>query len=166
MSRTSENNRFTAISQIGIVIRDKERLLLHMQKVFAAEPSRVVRTTLDDGRIYRGRPGNFSAELIFYSFASIELEFILPLEGESIWQDYLNEHGESIHHIQFSVDSFEGARADLQDAGMEMIQEGNSASLVPGLKWGYFDSTEMLPFILEIVNSSEVARKSLNTDTL
>ena len=151
-------NRFTKITQIGMVIKDKERVLAKMEQVFGAAPSRRLFALEDDSRVYRGKKGEFSAELIFYDFANIELEFIVPLKGPSIWQDFLDAHGEGLHHIQFAVDSFEGARADMRSAGIEMMQEGGSATKVPNLKWGYFDTEGILPFIIEISNPGEATK--------
>jgi len=153
-------NRFTEISQIGFVICDKERILKGMREVFGVEPDKVVMTKADDGRVYRGEPGDFVAELIFYKFANIELEFIRPISGKSIWQEHLDAHGEGLHHIQFAVDSFEGARNQMHGADVEMLQEGLSARPVPGLRFGYFDTFAKLAFILEIFNEKE-----LKTDT-
>jgi hypothetical protein len=147
------------ISQIGVVIANKEEAISAMKRVFGADPSRIIMTKEDDGRVYRGAEGAFKAELIFYNVFGIEIEFIVPLKGPSIWQEYLEEHGPGLHHLQFNVESFEGARSQMHEAGIEMMQEGNSVSPVPGLKWGYFDSLGMLPFIIEITNKDEIAKK-------
>ena len=149
-------SQFTDIVQVGIVARDKARVLEHMEKVLGAVPSRTLLTIDDDARVYRGEKGDFSAELIFYQFGAVELEFIIPLEGKSIWRDFLEDKGEGLHHVKFNVGSFEDSRKQMSEAGIGMMQEGNSATGIPGLKWGYFDSTGLLDFIVEIGNRKEV----------
>lgn len=148
-------NRLIEISQIGFVIRDKDRILKGMKKVFGVDPDKIIMTREDDGRVYRGETGDFVAELIFYKFANIDLEFVRPVSGKSIWQEHLDAHGEGQHHIQFAVDSFEGTRRQMHEAGVEMMQEGRSVRPVPGLRYGYFDTFGDLSWVLEIFNEKE-----------
>lgn len=149
-------NKFTELTQVGIVVRDKEKVLQSMRAVFGAEPAQVVRTPHSEHNEYHGRPGDFEAELIFYRFANIELEFIVPLSGRSIWQDHLDQHGEGIHHVLFNVDSFDGAKEQMARQGIGVMQQGLSVMGVPGLKWAYFDSSEQLSFIVEMKNAKEI----------
>ena len=151
------NNRFTEISQIGIVARDKERVIANMRDVFGVEPDQCtvcsVTSEKQNGNYY-GEPGDFEADLLFYRFANVELEFMVPRHGKNIWSDWLEEHGEGLHHMLFNVDSFDGAVADMKEKGIPLIQDGPS-TLQAGLRWGYFDGYEKLGFILEVKNTKE-----------
>lgn len=149
-------NKFNDICQVGIVVRDREKLLKNMKEIFGVEPDSDINTKVDENTQYYGEPGDFVAELIFYRFAGVELEFIVPVRGQSIWQDFLDEHGEGIHHVLFNVDSFDGAKAQMAEHGIGVMQQGSSVMGVPGLKWGYFDTLQKLPFIVEIKNSKEI----------
>lgn len=151
----TSDSPFTKIVQIGLVARDKEKVLSSMKEIFGLSPSRSLMTREDDARRYYGEAGDFSAELVFYNFNGVELEFIFPIRGRSIWQDALDEVGEGLHHLQFSVDSFNGACQSMAEKGVRVSQEGASASNVPGLRWGYFDTKEKLSFIVEISNPRE-----------
>lgn len=149
-------NKFTEISQIGLVVSDKEKVLESMRAIFGAEPAQIVRTLLSEHNQYRGLPGDFEAELIFYRFANIELEFIIPVAGQSIWQEHIDSGTEGLHHVLFNVDSFEGAKGQMADQGVGVLQQGLSVMGVPGLKWAYFDTAEKLSFIVEMKNGKEI----------
>ena len=142
-----------------MVVRDKEKLLQNMRDIFGAEPAQIAHTLVDENSLYYGEHGDFQAELIFYRFANIELEFVVPLSGKSIWQDFLDEHGEGIHHVLFNVISFEGAKEQMAQNGIPMIQQGSSIMKIPGVKWGYFDTLQKLPFMVEIKNAVEFPQK-------
>lgn len=151
------NKRFTEISQVGIVARDKEKVLANMREVFGAEPDQCTICAISpDGNKgnYYGEPADYEAELLFYDFAKVQLEFIIPLHGKNIWSDWIEEHGEGIHHVLFNVDSFDGAVADMKEKGIELIQDGPS-TLNKKLRWGYFGSYEKLGFIFEMKNTKE-----------
>ena len=148
-------NKFTEITQVGIVVREREKVLRGMREVFGEEPAQIVRTPRDESNLYYDKPGDFEAELIFYRFANIELEFIVPLSGKSIWQDFLDEQGEGIHHVLFNVDSFDGAKKQMEENDIAIMQQGFSVMRIPGLKWAYFDSKDKLSFIVEMKNGRE-----------
>ena len=152
-------NKFTELCQVGIIIRDSQRLVKNMKEIFGVDPAIVTHTVLDENSIYYGKAGNFEAELIFYRFAGVELEFVRPLKGESVWQDFLDEHGEGIHHVLFNVESYEDAKKQLAASEVPLSQQGSSVLGIPGAKWGYFDTRGKLPFIIEIKNSAEIKKQ-------
>jgi len=144
---------FKHISQIGFVVRDLEKTKEAMLHVFDREPDKVLQLPTDGAKYY-GSEGDFTAVIAFYFFGDMQLEFIQPLGGKSIWQDFLDQGKEGLHHIRFSVDSFSEARDFADGKGVPISQEGFSA-LVPGLRWAYFDSEDPLGFIFEMFNEYE-----------
>jgi catechol 2,3-dioxygenase-like lactoylglutathione lyase family enzyme len=152
-------NKFTEITQIGLIVSDREKTIENMRAVFGAEPTQIVRTLKSEHNQYRGLPGDFEAELIFYRFANIEIEFIVPLSGESIWREHIDAGAEGLHHILFNVDSFEGAKEQMAGQDIGVTQQGLSVMGVPGLKWAYFDTAEKLSFIVEMKNAKEILKE-------
>ena len=154
-------NKFTKLCQVGIVVRDREETIKNMRDVFGVEPAMITKTTADANSTYYGEQADYEADLLFYRFASIELEFVVPIRGKSIWQDFLDEKGDGIHHVLFNVDNYEEAKAQMASQGISLMQEGAS-TLQAGAKWGYFDTLSKLPFIIEMKNADEVAKKNQN----
>jgi len=144
---------FSRAIQVGIIVRDIEKSIEKYREIMGWEP--VGRAETPKGETYYyGEKEDFCVKMAFYQFDNIEIELLEPAWGRSLWQDYLDEHGEGIHHILFDVDNFSGTQARLEKHGIKLAQEGPSARY-PGAKWGYFDSTEQLGFILEVFNPSE-----------
>jgi hypothetical protein len=145
---------FSDFVQIGVVVDDLHRTLEVLSKVFGMGFFRVITTPVDGrptGRdIYRGQPANFVAHKAFAQLGAIELELIQPLEGESIWADFLREHGEGIHHIRFNVPSVEPVIEYLARHGIDPIQSG--PGLRPGTTWINFDTDHRVGFNIEIMN--------------
>ena len=54
----------------------------------------------------------------------MQLELVQPPEGPSIYKDWLDENGESIHHVNFLVDDVDDSSAKLAGLGFESIQSG------------------------------------------
>lgn len=153
MSDTQSDNRIDLgpVMQVGIVVRNAEAAVRAWTERFKVGPAKFVDwpppgSNLEETRTYHGQPGNFRMRLAFLETASVQLEFIEPLEGDNIYSDWLEEHGEGLHHILFHVSDPEAVAAGI-DA--PVLQSGGS-TLNPGAIWSYLDTQEMLGCIVEL----------------
>jgi methylmalonyl-CoA/ethylmalonyl-CoA epimerase len=138
------------IIQVGLVVRDAEAAVQAWTERFHFGPARFVDwppegRNLEGTGTYRGRPGNFRMRLAFIETPSIQIEFIQPLEGDNIYSEWLEQHGEGLHHILFEVDDPEAVAAGLN---VPILQSGGS-TLRPGAIWTYLDTQELLGCIIE-----------------
>lgn len=145
---------FSDFVQIGIVVRDMDRMIRVLSEVFGLGPFRSITAPPADGihrtYTYRGKPGDFTYRLAITELGPIELEIIQPLEGENIYSDFLEEHGEGIHHIRFNVPDVEPVIEYLAKHGIENIQSGTG--LRPGTTWVNFSTDTKCGFIIEVMN--------------
>jgi len=138
------------IIQVGLVVRDAEATARAWTERFAFGPARIVdwpheSTNPADVGTYRGQPGNFRMRLAFLETPSIQIEFIQPLEGDNIYAEWLEQHGEGLHHILFTVDDPQAIAAGLN---VPIMQSGSS-TIHPGAIWAYLDTQELLGCIIE-----------------
>ena len=144
---------FNDFVQIGIVVSDLDKTTKNLSEVFGIGPFRITdwppvgREDLQ--RFYHGEPGNFTARMAFTELGPVELEIIQPLEGESIWADFLRDHGEGIHHIRFNVDEIEPVQKYLAQNGVQPAQHGSG--IRPGTLWMNFASENLVGFVVEIM---------------
>lgn len=131
------------ISQIAAVVHDlddgMERfgaiLGITQWDVFRFEPP-----TLTDRTLY-GEEADYSMKLSLGYIGDTMIELIEPMEGESIYTEHLEEHGEGLHHIAcFTFDDPESVVQEFEDAGMPVIQSGNFG----GTPYWYFDTADVL----------------------
>jgi hypothetical protein len=106
-------------------------------------------TGQDNRQLYYGQPARHSVRAAFADLGTIELELIQPIEGTSIWNTFLTEHGPGIHHIRFNVPNHERLSAYLQDKGIGKTQEGLGAR--EGSNWDNYDTESRLGFTIEIL---------------
>jgi len=138
------------IVQVGIVVRNAEAAVQAWTERFNFGPARFVDwppagRNLEATRTYRGHPGNFRMRLAFIETPSIQIEFIEPLEGDNIYSEWLEQHGEGLHHILFEVAAPEAVAAGLNTP---ILQSGGS-TLHPGAVWSYLDTQALLGCIIE-----------------
>lgn len=64
------------------------------------------------------------------------MELIEPVEGDSIWADFVGVTGGGLHHVAFSVRDWQDRVSDLQKRGGKMVVGGVNAAM----HWGYFST--------------------------
>lgn len=143
---------FRTAIQIGVVVRDIEQSMAALTAVFGIGPFRVVDCPLPERQhqqFYRGRPVHFRTRQAFADLGSVELELIQPLEGQTIWSDFLAERGPGIHHIRFNIPDEQELSAYLQGKGIGKTQEG--AGIRQGSYWANYDTEKLIGFVVEIL---------------
>jgi methylmalonyl-CoA/ethylmalonyl-CoA epimerase len=139
-----------AITQIAVVVRDlRQTMELYHQtlgwgpwNVYIQEPPRLHDTVL------RGQPTPYTFMHAETHVGPVDFEIIQPLEGPSIYKEWLEKHGEGVHHIAcMKVGSDAAALLDQFTAmNMQPVMEG---SIGETIRYFYLDTEPMLKFILE-----------------
>ena len=136
---------------IAIVVNDIQNVLENYCRLFRLEKPNVKRTgaTKDAKVEYRGLPTLTRAKQSFLQFGNLRIEFLEPDENNSTWREYLDKHGNIVHHIAFDVDNMEEALGILQEEGMALIQKGS----YNGGRYAYIESEEKLGVMLELLQN-------------
>ena len=150
MSQLPPIVKVSELFQVGIVVRDLEKSKKDYERMmgvetwqeFEIDPSTVNMT-------YYGKPTDHSFKAAFTMFGPLMIELLQPLEGEGIYRDFLNEHGEGIHHLGHArVENLDEALQALEEAGYPCIETGGDPA---GFHtWAYVDTTKTLGYILEL----------------
>jgi methylmalonyl-CoA/ethylmalonyl-CoA epimerase len=140
------------ITQIGIVVRDLERGIREYTDLIGVSPGAIY--TYGPGFVsdltYRGVRGSYAMRIAL-SGASPMVELVEPLAGPSIYHDWLEEHGEGLHHVGVEVPSVERATAAATAAGFTVIQSGRGYGLDGDGGYAYLDTYDRLRIIVELL---------------
>lgn len=140
------------VGQVGIVVRDLDTAAERLSLTVAAGPWRIYTysgETLAE-RTYRGRPGAFAMRLALNAQTPM-IELIQPLEGPSIYHEWLDTHGEGLHHLAVWVDSVDAAIAEMAAAGFGVLQSGRGFGAGGDGAFAYFDTGPALGVVYEAV---------------
>jgi catechol 2,3-dioxygenase-like lactoylglutathione lyase family enzyme len=138
------------ITQVGIVVRDIDRALAEYSEKLGVGPWRVytyAAPKLTATRL-RGVPTAFSMKLALCWTEGFCWELIQPLDGPSIYHEFLAEHGEGIHHIMVECGdrSLAQCSADFAARGYTPLMEGNYL----GSQFIYYATEASLRTIIEV----------------
>jgi len=141
--------------QIGVLVKDLDGYLQKLNDIFGMGPFRIAEYPPKDAlpyREYHGKEGNFTAKFCFYHLGNIELELIQPLEGENIWQDFIDKHGNGIHHLKFLVPKHKPVEEYLNKNGYQIYQQGQGVGPNKDRVWAFYPTYEDIGFDVEIMN--------------
>ena len=141
------------IAQIGIIVRDIEATAKAWAELFGLPmPEITITATYDVTHAqYKGAPTMARVKQAFFKFSNIDIELLEPVGEPSTWQDQLEEHGNSLHHLAVragTIDQMMEKLPALEAQGLSLIQRGD---WVPNGRYLYLDSAEKLGTILEIL---------------
>ena len=100
------------------------------------------------GKTVRGKPVDYDMDLRIGrgDLGGLTLELIQPLKGRSIYDEFLEEKGEGLHHLAFMVDDVDAEIADLEKKGFKVIQTG----AMPNTKWAYLEPPDSGGLLIEL----------------
>ncbi len=141
------------VCQVGLMVNDIERTAQRYADVLGVPLPPILTTAGYDvsKTMYKGAPSDATAKLAFFDFGQLQLELIEPDEQPSVWRDYLNEHGESVHHIAFMVQDTENVVKYLAEYGIAVLQQGLYSDGT-GV-YTYVDSAPQLGVMLELLQN-------------
>ena len=146
--------KVSELYQVGIVVHDLEKSIEHYQNTFGIGPWEVtnVDTSTISDMTYHGRPVQHRFRAAFAMVGPMQLELIQPLEGDNIYSDFLDEHGEGIHHLgHVRVSDLDEAIEALEKEGFPCLQSGR----FPGGGLAYMDTGKALGVIIELLQMPE-----------
>jgi len=73
---------------------------------------------------------------------------IEPLEGPSVYKEFLAKKGEGLHHLGFLVDDVSGALAAFKKMGIDVLMSGKWRDVS---EFYYMDTEAVLGIIYEII---------------
>ncbi|MCL5997978.1 MAG: VOC family protein [Chloroflexi bacterium] len=153
MSDTTTTNGLgtMTVTQIGLVVRDIEKSARAYADVFGVPVPPVNLTdSLEHAHTqYRGQPSEARAKLCFFKCGQVSIELIEPVGAPSTWQEFLDTHGEGVHHIAFEIKGMDEKIIYLTDKGVPLIQRGDYT----GGRYAYTDGEPRLGVLLELLEN-------------
>lgn len=139
------------ITQVGIIVQDIEAKAKAWADILGLPlPEILISDTYERAQTeYNSQPTDARAKLAFFHLGQVDLELIEPIGNPSTWQDQLDGHGDSLHHIAFEIKGMTEKTAYLEAKGLSLVQRGEYS----GGRYAYFNGNEQLGAILELLEN-------------
>ena len=146
------------VTQLGFVVRDIDEKMEHYSKILGVKPWDVYTFSPETGvRNFKWKGEeveDFEFKIALAKFGGVQFELIEPVKNVPIYQDFLREKGEGIHHIKQMVrkENKEESIENFKKHGLDPICGGN----IDEDYFTYFGTEDELGVIWEIGNSGDI----------
>lgn len=139
---------FDKFSQVAIVVRDLRTSMKHYWEELEIGPWKVWTfnsSNLTDMTLH-GKPCDYSFRVGMAYVGDVSIELVEPLQGESIFKEFLNRKGEGVHHLKYSSQDAERIVEQFKRRGGKVLQSAK----IGDAAFHYLDTESELGFILEL----------------
>ena len=143
---------FQGIYQVGLVVKDCMASVKKYNDEYGIGPWSIYEMGPDTMQdlVIRDKPEPYAMRAAVAFIGPVMIELIEPLDDKSIYFEFLQEHGEGIHHLLFDVEDYDHTVEFFKERGLGILQGGSNQ----GLKYAYFDTRKDLGLISEIMKAS------------
>ena len=140
------------IVHVCIVVRDVEKTAKAFADTFGIGPWRIrVLHTPPTRASVRGEPVEYTLKFGHTRVGPMTLELVETVDGKTIYQEFLEEHGEGIHHIGVPTPlPFDTEIEKWLKIGIKPLQVNKMEDPEEG--WAYMDTQGLIGCILEILS--------------
>jgi hypothetical protein len=140
---------FNSIHQVGFVVKNLKQEVEKFSELYGIKPWNIWEyntKNVEDMEVY-GVKKNYKMMVATCKSMNIDFELIEPLDGESIFSDFIDKFGGGLHHINFLADNYDAVSNYLLSQEIGIIQYGN---LSGKHKYAFFDTFQDLNYYIEL----------------
>lgn len=143
------------IDQVCVVVRDLHRAMEQYWSQLKMGPWRVYTygSPLVKDMTYRGRPADYRMRVAFTQYGPLVFELIQPLQGPTIYDEFLERCGEGIHHFGSYVPSLDQALVQASAAGFTVTQSGRGFGVRGDGGYASLDTEDALGAVFELIEA-------------
>ena len=151
---------FKTIVQVAVVCRNIETTAKRWAAFLGVDVPPISTTDPgnDCGMTYLGKPSNARCKLAFFDTGTCKLELIQPLEGPSLHKEFLERHGEGLHHLAVDspAENIDTILKDFNRKGIEVLMNGRVGKEI---EYYYFDTEPLLKIVTESASGHSITVK-------
>jgi len=141
------------IAQVAIVVPDLDQAVENYWRLFGIGDWHFYTygKPLVAKMTYRGQPAEYKMRVALGYLGSMRIELIEMVEGETVYADFVAEHGYGVHHLGVLVEDMEAAIAEARAAGIEMIMDGAGFGRDGDGHYAYLDTEDRIGVTIELI---------------
>jgi catechol 2,3-dioxygenase-like lactoylglutathione lyase family enzyme len=101
---TVDMSIYRHVVQVGWVVKDLDSTVAYWEKLGLKNINHAGVMEFPDVT-YRGRKTPLSMKMAFGNIGGVQIEWIQPVKGHSVYNEFLAKHGDGVHHLAYAVKS-------------------------------------------------------------
>jgi len=141
------------IAQVAIIVPDLDRAVEQYHHLFGIGPWHLYTygKPLVKRMTRHGRPSEYRMRVALGYFGDTRVELIQPLEGDTVYAEFVRDHGYGVHHLGILTDDMARDIEAARRAGIEMTQDGAGFGPDDDGHYAYLDTERLIGTTLELI---------------
>jgi methylmalonyl-CoA/ethylmalonyl-CoA epimerase len=142
--------------QVCVVVENLDEAMKRYTDVMGVGPFLIY--TVDSqqlGVTREGQPSKYKIRVAMANLGGAVLELLENIEGQTIWKDFYDKHGECMHHIGLFVKNYPAALAAFTGRGFKITVDGPIESPVRTGRFTYLETEGRLGTTIELLDFPE-----------
>jgi methylmalonyl-CoA/ethylmalonyl-CoA epimerase len=140
-------------AQVGFVVKDLEASVEAWHRLFGIGPWHFY--TYGKPLVKRmsrhGKPTEYRMRVALSWLGPLRIELIQPLEGDTVYAEFVREHGYGLHHLGVLTNDMDGALAQAGAVGLAMTMDGSGFGRGGDGHYAYLDTEGRLGTTIELI---------------
>lgn len=143
----------TNIVQIALVVKDLDETVRQWSDRFGVGPWSFYTygPPLVQRMTRHGEPTEYTMRIALANVGPMRIELIEPVEGDTVYAEFVRDHGFGVHHLGVLVDNMEEALGRARDAGLAMTQDGAGFGPDGDGHYAYLDTEPLMGTTIELI---------------
>ena len=141
------------IAQIAFVVKDLDKTVENYYNYFGIGPWHFYTygKPLVKRMSRKGQPSEYTMRVALSYFGPMRIELIEQVEGDTVYEEFIRDHGYGVHHLGILVENMQQALKKAEEAGFEMTMDGAGFGPDDDGHYAYLDTEEELGTTLELI---------------
>jgi len=141
------------ITQVAIIVENLEKAVENYWKIFGIGNWHFYTygKPLVKKMSCRGKPCEYKMRVALSYFGNMRIELIQMMEGDTIYADFVRNHGYGVHHFGVLVENMKDALNQAEAAGFKVIMDGSGFGRDGDGHYAYLDTEEKIGVTLELI---------------
>jgi catechol 2,3-dioxygenase-like lactoylglutathione lyase family enzyme len=143
----------TNIVQIALVVKDLDETVRHWSDRFGVGPWSFYTygPPLVPRMTRHGQPTEYTMRIALANVGPMRIELIEPVEGDTVYAEFVRDHGFGVHHLGVLVENMDEALGRARDAGLAMTQDGAGFGPDGDGHYAYLDTEPLMGTTIELI---------------
>lgn len=134
------------IDQVGFIVKDMEQATAYYGALFGSFQVSEHELT---GATFHGKTCDCKISMAIAMSGPLEIELIQPLGGENPYDEFLEEHGEGLHHLRFAIENLDETLKQLAGEGIEPFFQMSFPEI--GVAFAYVANPQKSRVVFELI---------------
>ncbi len=141
------------IAQVAIIVENLEKAVENYWQLFGIGNWHFYTygKPLVKAMTYHGEPAEYKMRVALSHLGPLRIELIEIAEGQTVYADFVREHGYGVHHFGVLVDNMAEALTEAASAGLAMTQDGAGFGQDGDGHYAYLDTEDKIGVTIELI---------------